>query len=79
MRRIVIDAADVLTVLKRERPRRATDDELSSAEPADQPLTDVLPEELAKLEDTAVSHRDISSPTSFPDADDLTESNGDRS
>jgi cell fate regulator YaaT (PSP1 superfamily) len=77
MRRIVIDAADVLTVLKREKPRRASDDVLSSEEPAEQPLTDVLPEELAKLEDTVQANSDISSQTSFPDADVLTESNGD--
>jgi cell fate regulator YaaT (PSP1 superfamily) len=77
MRRIVIDASDVLTVLKRERPRRASDDAVSSEEPMDQPLSDVLPEELAKLEDTAQPNGDNSSQASFPGLDDRTGPNGD--
>jgi hypothetical protein len=55
MRRIVIEAADVLTVLKREkRPRGSADTESANGDPSEQPPLDVLPEELAKLEDTVV-------------------------
>jgi cell fate regulator YaaT (PSP1 superfamily) len=46
-RRVVIDAADVLTVLKREKRRGG-----EAARPADETLTDDLPSELASLEDT---------------------------
>jgi cell fate regulator YaaT (PSP1 superfamily) len=58
MRRIVIDAADVLTVLKRERKPRdggpvvAADDHLSDA--SEERVTEHLPPELAELEDTAM-------------------------
>jgi cell fate regulator YaaT (PSP1 superfamily) len=53
MRRIVIDAADVLTVLKREKKPRAAGSPISEAdEAADEPATDVLPPDLAELEDT---------------------------
>jgi cell fate regulator YaaT (PSP1 superfamily) len=51
-RRIVIDAADVLTVLKREPRRRADLADASSLEAAESTATEVLPDELAKLEDT---------------------------
>jgi cell fate regulator YaaT (PSP1 superfamily) len=62
MRRVVIDAADVLTVLKRERkPRAGAPVETGSEESADQPLSEALPEELAKLEDTVVPEDDIPS------------------
>jgi cell fate regulator YaaT (PSP1 superfamily) len=47
MRRIVIDAADVLTVLKRERKPR-------EQQPADEHADETLPPELAHLEDTAL-------------------------
>jgi cell fate regulator YaaT (PSP1 superfamily) len=63
MRRIVIDAADVLTVIKRE-PRRRTEstgvvaEELPAAIVSDA-LPDELPEELAKLEDTVLPVDDI--------------------
>jgi hypothetical protein len=60
MRRIVIDATDVLTVLTRERKPRAAA-EMVADEPADQLLSDVLPEELAKLEDTVVPEDDMPS------------------
>jgi cell fate regulator YaaT (PSP1 superfamily) len=55
MRRIVIDASDVLTVLKREK--RPRDDRPAAAidEPADEMSGEELPPELAKLEDTVVS------------------------
>jgi cell fate regulator YaaT (PSP1 superfamily) len=49
-RRIVIDAADVLTVLKREKPRRP-DAAVAVEEPPDE-IHEELPPDLAKLEDT---------------------------
>jgi cell fate regulator YaaT (PSP1 superfamily) len=52
-RRIVIDAADVLTVLKREKRPRAGDAGTSTTEEAaDELATEALPPDLAKLEDT---------------------------
>jgi cell fate regulator YaaT (PSP1 superfamily) len=51
MRRIVIDAADVLTVLKREKVRRG-EAVATAEETIDQPPSEALPDELAKLEDT---------------------------
>jgi cell fate regulator YaaT (PSP1 superfamily) len=52
-RRIVIDAADVLTVLKRERKPRPADAVVAVAdETSDEVITDDLPPDLAKLEDT---------------------------
>src|SRR3954462_2165438 len=50
MRRIVIDAADVLTVLKRERPPRKQ----QAPAPVEEHVDEALPPELAQLEDTAV-------------------------
>lgn len=56
MRRIVIDAADVVTVLKREKRERRGEEKL----PGDGSLGGVpeesLPDELARLEDTNVSN-----------------------
>jgi cell fate regulator YaaT (PSP1 superfamily) len=49
-RRIVIDAADVLTVLKREKPRRQ--DAAVAVEEAGDDSHEELPPDLAKLEDT---------------------------
>jgi cell fate regulator YaaT (PSP1 superfamily) len=49
-RRIVIDAADVLTVLKREKPRRQ--DAAAQAEEVADETQEALPPDLAKLEDT---------------------------
>jgi hypothetical protein len=46
----VIDAADVLTVLKRERKPR----EQQAQAPADEHADENLPPELAQLEDTAM-------------------------
>jgi cell fate regulator YaaT (PSP1 superfamily) len=67
MRRIVIDAADVLTVLKREKPRRG--ERAAPVEDAlDQPAAESLPDELAKLEDTFFR---------LGDNDDSVETNGD--
>jgi cell fate regulator YaaT (PSP1 superfamily) len=72
-RRIVINAADVLTVLKRERKPRAADIESADAGTADEPTgesieepSDELPSELAELEDTVF--RD-STPTDSPYSD----------
>jgi cell fate regulator YaaT (PSP1 superfamily) len=60
-RRIVIEAADVLTVLKREKPRRQ--DAAQVDEIADE-TQDVLPPDLAKLEDTVF--RDTSGQSDAP-------------
>jgi cell fate regulator YaaT (PSP1 superfamily) len=76
-RRIVIDAADVLTVLKREPRRRAEAADASSLDAADSIATEVLPEELAKLEDTVFQDDRRQSDDSFPDADNSASSNGD--
>jgi cell fate regulator YaaT (PSP1 superfamily) len=58
MRRIVIDAADVVTVLKRERKPReqqqAAPAEEHHQERLEEPSSEALPPELADLEDTAV-------------------------
>jgi cell fate regulator YaaT (PSP1 superfamily) len=60
MRRIVIDAADVLTVLKREKkprngaPAAGPDDHLGQV--TEDPPHEALPPELAELEDTALHH-----------------------
>src|SRR3954469_5575583 len=56
MRRIVIDAADVLTVLKREKKPREDRAVAVVEESSNELSTDELPPELAKLEDTAVRH-----------------------
>jgi cell fate regulator YaaT (PSP1 superfamily) len=50
MRRIVIDAADVLTVLKRERKPREAEAPVQAEDHHDE----ALPPELAELEDTAL-------------------------
>ncbi len=56
MRRIVIDAADVLTVLKRERRTRNGQSATVVEETVDEVSTEELPPELAKLEDTVLRH-----------------------
>jgi hypothetical protein len=76
-RRIVIDAADVLTVLKREPRRRTEAADPSSLDAADSIATEVLPEELAKLEDTVFQNDRRQPDDSFPDADNSASSNGD--
>jgi cell fate regulator YaaT (PSP1 superfamily) len=58
MRRIVIDATDVLTVLKRERKPRAGGTAAASEVASEQPATEELPDELARLEDTIVPDDD---------------------
>jgi cell fate regulator YaaT (PSP1 superfamily) len=57
MRRIVIDAADVLTVLKRERPQRGA--ESHDVVPTADIVREELPPDLAKLEDTIVHEADV--------------------
>ncbi len=52
MRRIVIDAADVLTVLKREKKPRNGHAAETIEEPPEEMSTEELPPELAHLEDT---------------------------
>ena len=75
-RRLVIDAADVLTVLKRERPPRPEQPIAIESELSNELLTDVLPPDLAELEDTVF--RDIRAPIDEPlsDADDAPGVNG---
>lgn len=76
-RRIVIDAADVLTVLKRERRTRASDAAPVAELPSDEALTDeqadVLPPDLAELEDTVfrdpTPRPDVSPPDDYSDGD----------
>jgi hypothetical protein len=53
-RRIVIDAADVLTVLKRERKPRENQAAAPLEEHADDSSAEALPPELANLVDTAL-------------------------
>jgi cell fate regulator YaaT (PSP1 superfamily) len=69
-RRIVIDAADVLTVLKREKPRRSDDAAGPVNGAADEPAIEPLPPDLAMLEDTAFRETDNQSESPFPDSDD---------
>jgi cell fate regulator YaaT (PSP1 superfamily) len=68
-RRIVIDAADVLTVLKREKPRRGDDAATRAEEPHDEPAAEPLPPDLAILEDTVFRENGIQSDSS-PDVSD---------
>ena len=76
-RRIVIDAADVLTVLKRERRTRANDAAPVAELPSDEALTDeqadVLPPDLAELEDTVfrdpTPRQDVLPPDDSSDGD----------
>ncbi|MCI0334874.1 MAG: signal peptidase [Planctomycetes bacterium] len=72
-RRIVIDAADVLTVLKRERkPHTGDAAAAQSDEAADEPASEVLPPDLAKLEDTVF--RDTSARSEMSEPDENTDS-----
>jgi cell fate regulator YaaT (PSP1 superfamily) len=75
-RRIVIEAADVLTVLKRERKPRPEQAAAQESESTDEPITEVLPPDLAVLEDT--EFRDARPPAdeSFSEPDDLPDVNG---
>jgi hypothetical protein len=74
-RRIVIEAADVLTVLKREKPRRGDDaagpiDGAVDGATADETATEPLPPDLAALEDTVFRETDNQSESPFPDPGD---------
>ena len=73
-RRIVIDAADVLTVLKRETKRAASAATAVDDESSDEPPAEPLPDELAKLEDTVLRHPDASD----SDAEDSDDAEDDR-
>jgi cell fate regulator YaaT (PSP1 superfamily) len=68
-RRIVIEAADVLTVLKREKPRRGDDvaGPIDGAA-ADETAIEPLPPDLAALEDTVFRETDNPSESPFPDS-----------
>jgi hypothetical protein len=61
MRRIVIEAADVLTVLKREKKPRGDEGQLAESAAADELASDELPPDLARLEDTILQNDDSSS------------------
>jgi cell fate regulator YaaT (PSP1 superfamily) len=76
MRRIVIDASDVLTVLKREKRPRDDRPMPTSEQHVDELSGDELPPELAKLEDTAVRPEtsETRSATLLDDAGDRDES-----
>jgi cell fate regulator YaaT (PSP1 superfamily) len=76
MRRIVIDAADVLTVLKREKRPRDDRPTAAAEEPAGEMSSEELPPELARLEDTAVSQDRLKQEPSTP-VDDFSPPNGD--
>lgn len=54
-RRVVIDAADVLTVLKRERRPRPEQPAATETEAGEETAGDALPPDLAALEDTALA------------------------
>lgn len=75
-RRIVIEASDVLTVLKREKKPRPEQPIADETERVDEPLSDVLPPDLAELEDTVF--RDIHPPAGerYPHADEPPAVNG---
>jgi cell fate regulator YaaT (PSP1 superfamily) len=75
MRRIVLDAADVLTVLQRAKKPRG---ELAAAEEvvADELAGDELPPDLAKLEDTIFHDENISAESLSAQRDNTDEANG---
>jgi cell fate regulator YaaT (PSP1 superfamily) len=68
-RRIVIEASDVLTVLKREKKPRPEQPAADETEHVDEPLSDVLPPDLAELEDTVFRDPHPPADEQFPDAD----------
>jgi len=75
-RRIVIDAADVLTVLKRERRPRPEETAETSGEESDEPMSDIVPPDLAQLEDTIFrdSHKRRDEPNA--ETDEVSDVNG---
>jgi hypothetical protein len=56
-RRIVIDASDVLTVLKRERKPRPEQAAEMVDEESDEPISEIVPPDLEMLEDTIFRDR----------------------
>jgi cell fate regulator YaaT (PSP1 superfamily) len=75
-RRIVIDGADVLTVLKRERRPPTGQPAAREADSTDEPAAEELPPDLAALEDTTFREDGPSAEGSRPNADDATDVNG---
>lgn len=75
-RRIVIEAADVLTVLKREKKRRDDEPVTATDDHADESLTEELPPDLAMLEDTVVRDNDLPADEPFPGTDEPPHVNG---
>jgi hypothetical protein len=75
MRRIVVDAADVLTVLQREKKPRGGDAATTEGV-ADEPASEQLPHDLAVLEDTVFRDADFRPESLSSEADDSGDSNG---
>jgi cell fate regulator YaaT (PSP1 superfamily) len=74
-RRIVIDASDVLTVLKRERRPQPEQPAEMEAEESDEPMSEVPPD-LAMLEDTVFRDKRTPPEAASDDADDVSDVNG---
>jgi hypothetical protein len=75
-RRIVIEAADVLTVLKRERKPREAQSQAPSETFVDDAASEELPPDLAKLEDTMLGDV-VERDTEFLGRDDTAADNAD--
>jgi hypothetical protein len=75
-RRIVIEAADVLTVLKREKKPRDARSATPPDDLGDEAGAEPLPPDLARLEDTVFSTED-DRPGSFSEGDQPPEADGD--
>ena len=76
MRRIVIDAADVLTVLTREKPTRVGDIARGDEIVPDELAGEELPPDLAKLEDTVFREPEIPPENLTADPDNSGDTNG---
>jgi hypothetical protein len=76
MRRIVIDAADVLTVLKRERQTRVGEIARGDEIVPDELAGEELPPDLAKLEDTVFREPEIPPEKLTADPDNSGDTNG---
>jgi cell fate regulator YaaT (PSP1 superfamily) len=75
-RRIVIDAADVLTVLKRERKPQADRPAARDSEFPDEAASEELPPDLAVLEDAAFQEDTLQDDEPISDADPIQDVNG---
>ena len=75
-RRIVIEAADVLTVLKRERKPRSDQPAAFESEHLDEPPTEELPPDLAILEDTLFHDNPTPADEPISEAGDSADVNG---